>query len=156
MRLARQARDPKIVRSGGQANRVTLISSLVVQAAMPLASQILLSTQRRPSILAAASVVLSTLFFVTWASYGKKSKDKHSALFADATTSARRIRASETKYAFDEYDVVIVGGGKHFVLQCHQLLLLDRSLLGNRNVGMHSGFEVVRGSLHTGTPIGSW
>ena len=80
---------------------------------MPLASQILLSTQRRPSILAAASVVLSTLFFVTWASYGKKSKDKYNALFGDATKSARRIRQGETKYDFDEYDVVIVGGGEY-------------------------------------------
>ncbi|KAM5537230.1 hypothetical protein V8D89_009163 [Ganoderma adspersum] len=78
---------------------------------MPLASQILLSTPKRPSILAAASVVLSTLFLVTWASYGKKSKDEHSALFGDAATSARRIRPCEARYDFDEYDVVIVGGG---------------------------------------------
>ena len=80
---------------------------------MPLASQILLSTPRRPSILAAASVVLSTLFLVTWASYGKKSKDRYSALFGDAAKSARRIRQGETKYDFDEYDVVIVGGGEY-------------------------------------------
>ena len=108
---------------------------------MPLASQILLSTPKRPSILAAASVVLSTLFLVTWASYGKKSKDEHSALFGDAATSARRIRPSEAKYDFDEYDVVIVGGGKHTICRCY--CPLDYSLVGDRNCGLHPGLQAV-------------
>lgn len=66
------------------------------------------SAQTRPSkpTLAAASVALLVVLHYL---YNKKAAK--AGPFGDPTKIARRIRARNDEYDFDEYDVVIVGGG---------------------------------------------
>ncbi|KAI0787497.1 GMC oxidoreductase [Fomes fomentarius] len=70
-------------------------------------SMVFPSAQTRPSkpTLAAASVALLVVLRYL---YNKQSK---ASPFGDPAKIARRIRARDDEYDFDEYDVVIVGGG---------------------------------------------
>ena len=70
----------------------------------------LLSPQTRPSkpALAAAS---AALILVLRYLYNKKA---NATPFGDPAKIARRLRARDEEYDFDEYDVVIVGGGTSY------------------------------------------
>ncbi|KAI0368021.1 GMC oxidoreductase [Pilatotrama ljubarskyi] len=59
--------------------------------------------------LATASAALSAFVIVLRYLYGKKLP--FSAFVLDPAKAARRIRSREDEYDFDEYDVVIIGGG---------------------------------------------
>ncbi|KAI0636071.1 GMC oxidoreductase [Trametes polyzona] len=58
---------------------------------------------------AAASAALSALTIVLRYLYAKKKP--YTALVDDATKAARRLRTRGEEYDFDEYDIVIIGGG---------------------------------------------
>ncbi|TBU48594.1 GMC oxidoreductase [Dichomitus squalens] len=70
------------------------------------------SSVRRRTTVASWSVALTALVLVARYLYGRAGKKGvYSAMFKDPAKVARRLRAGEEKYDFDEYDVVIVGGG---------------------------------------------
>ncbi len=67
----------------------------------------------RPSkiTLAAASVALCLVL-----RYFHRRKGTYAALFGDPAKLAQRVKSREEDYDFDEYDVVIVGGGARIVI----------------------------------------
>ena len=74
-----------------------------------------MSPQAAQSI-AAASAALGALVVVLRYLYGKNGS--YSAFVRDPAKAAKRVSSPEDEYDFNEYDVVIVGGGACLVLCC--------------------------------------
>lgn len=75
-----------------------------------------LATQERRSA-ASWSLALTALLLVVRYIYNRASKrGAYSALLKNPALAARRIRNGEEEYEFDEYDVVIVGGGELVII----------------------------------------
>lgn len=63
--------------------------------------------------MAASTAALGALTIALRYWYSKQGPGAHSALVGDPASAARRVTASaEDEYDFDEYDVVIIGGGE--------------------------------------------
>lgn len=79
---------------------------------MPLPTHPHLSPHAARSVVAASTAALGALTIALryWCS---KQGRAHSALVGDPATAARRVTGiAEDEYDFDEYDVVIIGGGE--------------------------------------------
>ena len=79
---------------------------------MPLASVVSITRlhMKRPTLLAAFTLAILARYFY-------RRRDVYATLFGDPAKVARLIRDNEEDYDFDEYDVVIAGGGECIVLQ---------------------------------------
>ena len=74
------------------------------------------TTQKRGRRIASWSVALTALALVVRYIYGRAGKrGVYSALLKNPAPAARLIRNGEEEYDFDEYDVVVVGGGESAV-----------------------------------------
>lgn len=105
--------------------------SRVVPALLALLRRLLLGRGTTRSALVHSTAALSVLtllarFFISRAS------PSSGLVAADLGRVGRRVRRRGDDYKLDEYDVVIIGGGKHLTIGCHHVGLTNVESQGLR------------------------